>query len=54
MTSRRESGRNALVAIIAERIVAEFLGELEMLEPEQPGDSSFERDQVSDAPGVCE
>lgn len=53
MTSTREAGRSALIATIAERIVAEYLAEQEMLARAQPGDKSIEPNQVSDAPGFA-
>lgn len=53
MTGDRARGRDMLVRLIAERIVAEYLAEQEQLERAQSGDKSIEPDQASDAPGVA-
>lgn len=53
MTGDRAHGRKMLIRLLAERIVAEYLAEQEMLEPAQPGDKLIESDQASDAPCVA-
>ncbi len=42
-----------LIHLLAERIVAEYLAEQEMLARAQPGDKLIESDQARDAPCVA-
>lgn len=53
MTGNRARGRQMLIDLLAERIVAEYLAEQEMLAQARPGNKPIEPDRISDPPGVA-